>query len=132
MCLVNRARRAHRRRPLRRSKPLARAAARHSLEMVGGGYFSHIGISGDVRRRAIRSGYVRGRSDGLLGETLSWGAGLGATPARLVSALMSSRPHRRTLLSRRYREVGIGFVLGAPATNVGASAATLTLAFGRR
>ena len=132
MCLVNRARRANGRRPLRRSRSLAQAALRHSIDMVAGTYFSHFSASGDVRRRAIRAGYVRRRSTGLLGETLAWGAGSGATPGQLVAGLMSSRSHRRTLLRRRYREIGVGLVLGAPATNVGAAAATLTVALGRR
>ncbi len=133
LCLVNRERRAHRVRPLRRNRPLAKAARRHSAAMVIGKYFSHASPGGDVLSRATRSGYVLRRSrHTLLGETLSWGAGSGATPARLVASFMSSPAHRRTLLSRRFRDLGIGLALGAPATNVADSAATLTLNFGRR
>lgn len=132
LCLVNRKRRAHRVRPLRRSAPLQRAAAQHSAAMVGGKYFSHVGSSGSVLQRAMRTGYVRRSRYALLGETLSWGAGPEATPAQLVASFMGSRSHRRTLLSRRYRDVGIGLALGAPATDVAGSAATLTLNFGRR
>ncbi len=133
LCLVNRARRAHRVPPLRRSKPLAKAAVRHSAAMVGGKYFSHFSFGGaDVRRRATRAGYVRKSRQTILGETLAWGAGPSATPMGLVMLFMSSPPHRATMLSRRYRDLGIGLALGAPATNVADSAATLTLNFGRR
>lgn len=132
ICLVNRARRAHGAAPLRRSKRLTRAAAQHSAAMVGGKFFSHRSSTGDVRRRAVRAGYLRSRRQGWVAETLSWGAGAGATPAHLVAAFMGSRSHRRTLLSRRFRHVGVGLALGAPRANVGDDAATLTIDLGRR
>ena len=65
------------------------------------------------------------------GETLAWGTGAAqATPAARVSAWMRSRPHRRLLLSRGFREVGVGIAAGAP----DGSRAGLTYAaeFGRR
>ena len=132
LCLVNRERRARQLPPLRRSRPLAKAARRHSADMVGRKYFSHFSSGGDVRRRAIRSGYVRRSRRALLGETLAWGAGSTASPQGLVALFMSSSPHRRTLLSRRYRDLGVGLALGAPASDVDGSATTLTIAFGRR
>lgn len=132
LCLVNRERRALRRAPLRRSRPLARAAVRHSVWIIRRRSFSHSGSKGDVLRRAQRTGYVRrGSRRVLLGETLAWGAGPDATPAALVASFMGSRAHRRTLLNKRYRDVGIGLALGAPAA-VAEHAATLTLDLGRR
>lgn len=132
LCLVNRERRALRRAPLRRSRPLARAAVQHSVWIIRRKSFSHSGSKGDVLRRARRTGYVRRRSGRLLlGETLAWGAGQDATPAALVASFMGSRAHRRTLIDKRYRDVGIGMALGAP-TSVTEHAATLTLDLGRR
>lgn len=132
MCLVNRERRAHGKPVLRGSRSLARAALQHSAAMVGGRYFSHFNASGGVQRRAIRSGYARRPSQTSLGETLSWGAGPAANPARFVAMLMGSPPHRRTMLSRRFRDIGVGLALGAPTARTSGSAATLTLVLGRR
>jgi len=131
-CLVNRERALHNVRKLRGSKRLRRAAARHSAAMVSRGYFGHRTPQGDdVRQRARRTGYVRPQRSALLGETLAWGSGPLASPAELVASFMSSTPHRRTMLSSRYRDLGIGLALGAP-TPVVDAAATLTLNFGRR
>lgn len=132
LCLVNRERRAQRAPRLRRNKPLARAAREHSRALVEGKYFSHFSADGDLLRRISRVGYLRRHRDALLGETLTWGVAEGATPERLVAAFMASPPHRRTLLRRHFRDIGIGLALGAPATEVTDTAATLTLNFGRR
>lgn len=132
LCLVNQERGTHGVAVLHTSKRLARAAARHSAAMVARGYFGHrFPGSSELRQRARRTGYVQARSSPLLGETLAWGCGLSASPAELVMSFMNSPPHRRTMLSRRYRDLGIGFALGAPVA-VADQAAMLTLNFGRR
>lgn len=132
-CLANRARSEHGLRALRRSTPLTRAATAHSADMVAAGFFSHVGSDGaDVRRRAIRAGYLRRSRQNAIGETLGWGAGSYATPSELFAALMRSEPHRRAILDARFRDIGAGVATGAPGMSVGMPAATVTLVLGRR
>lgn len=133
LCLVNRERAARRIAILRVSPSLARAAARYSTSMVQLQYFAHRSPAGDdVRQRAARTGYLRHGRATLLGETLAWGMDAMATPTGLVTAFMRSPGHRRTMLSRRYRDIGVGIALGAPAPDATGNAATLTIDFGRR
>ncbi|MEY2513542.1 MAG: hypothetical protein QOJ89_900 [bacterium] len=133
LCTVNRVRAIHGASALRASRPLTSAATAHSAEMVARSYFSHASPDGSgVRHRAIRSGYVRSSHKTLLDETIAWGSGKFASPNQLVESFLESAPHRRALLGRAYRDLGIGLVLGAPDRNAGGPAATLTLDFGRR
>ena len=128
MCLVNGERAERGLAPLRASRTLARSARAHSLDMVRRRYFSHISSGGAnvcVRRMGYRAGGCR------VGETIAWGTGELSTPAELVASFMTSAGHRRILLERRYRELGVGLALGAPVDGVG-DGATLTLDFGRR
>ena len=132
LCLVNDTRAARGLAPVRLSRLLDRAAEAHSRDMVARQFFSHVTPGGmDARQRIVRAGYVPRQGAGPLGETIAWGTEDYGTPAELVRTFMSSTGHRRVLLDRRYRDVGVGFVLGAPVAGVG-SGATLTLTFGRR
>ena len=132
LCLVNDERTRRGLAALRTSRPLTRSARRHSRDMVARRYFSHVSPTGEnARRRILRTGYLRKRSGSRVGETIAWGAAARSTPADLVRSFMSSGGHRRVLLDRRYRDVGIGFVLGAPVPGMDGGA-TLTLDFGRR
>ena len=46
---------------------------------------------------------------------------------------MASPPHRQNILNGRFREIGIGVVVGAPRRNVfGLPAATYATSFGSR
>jgi uncharacterized protein YkwD len=131
LCLVNRERRTHRRPGLRASAQLATAATQQSAEMVANKYFSHMSpTSGSLRERVERSGYAAPPGT-LIGETLGWAAGEFATPRQMVAAFLESPVHRRTMLNRSFREVGVGLVLGAPVPDVAMAAATATLDFGR-
>jgi len=133
LCVVNGMRAPHRAPALRLSNPLTSAATSHSAEMVTRRYFSHVGLDGSgVRRRVARTGYILHSRGTLVDETIAWGTGAMGTPAQLVEAFMESPLHRRTVLDRRYRDVGVGLVLGAPESGVGGAATTLTLDFGRR
>jgi uncharacterized protein YkwD len=131
LCVVNSERARHGVRPLRASRLLDRAAQRHSGDMVARRYFSHVSPNGkNVRQRVVRTGYLRHRPGGRIGETIAWGADRQATPADLVGSFMNSPAHRPLLLDRRFREIGVGLALGAPVA--GMDGATLTLNFGRR
>jgi uncharacterized protein YkwD len=56
------------------------------------------------------AGY-RGR---FAGEVLAWGQGRDASPRAAVRSWLHSPPHRRVLLGRSYRDVGVGVALGSP------------------
>lgn len=135
LCLVNGERAARGLAPVSASRELTRSAQRHSRDMVARRYFSHVSPSGaNVQQRARRTGYVGSRRHAKVGETIAWGSESLATPAELVKAFMRSPGHRRILLDRGFRDVGIGFVLGAPVDAIDGvdDSATLTLDFGRR
>jgi uncharacterized protein YkwD len=131
LCVVNGERAMHGVRPLRASRLLHRSAQRHSRDMVARRYFAHVSPNGmNARQRIVRTGYLRHRPGGRIGETIAWGADRQATPADLVRSFMNSPAHRPLLLDRRFREIGVGLALGAPVA--GMDGATLTLDFGRR
>jgi uncharacterized protein YkwD len=133
LCLVNGERAQHGLRPVRASGALTRSAQEHSRDMVQRGYFSHVTPGGEnPRQRVVHSGYARKRGARKVGETIAWGSGGRGTPAELVRLFMESAPHRRIVLDRRFRDVGIGIVPATPVTNVAGTGVTLTIDFGRR
>lgn len=132
LCLLNRVRARHGLPQLRLSPKLSRAARRHSRDMVRHRYFQHNsrdGRSPFTRMRATR--YVPRGASWTLGENIGWGSGPLAQPIALVRAWMHSPPHRANILSRRFRDVGIGIAPGAPVDTRGRSGATYTTDFGR-
>lgn len=131
-CLVNRERTSRGLSALRPSAKLAGAAIGHSDDMVAKKRFSHTGSDGSsLRKRLARAGYLRRSRAATIGETLAWGVGPYATPAQILESFLASPQHRRTLLYRRFREVGVGLVLGSPEKGLD-SGVTATLDFGRR
>jgi len=131
-CLVNRERTSRGLSALRPSSALAGAAIKHSDDMVAKKRFSHTGSDGSsLRTRLARAGYLRRSRAATIGETLAWGVGPYATPAQILESFLESPEHRRTLLFRRFREVGVGLVLGSPEKGLD-SGVTATLDFGRR
>ena len=79
---INADRAAHGLRALRPSRLLRYAAKRHSNDMLIRDYFTHTAPGGGtLYDRIVRSGFVRGYS-WEAGETLAWGTGSLATPAR--------------------------------------------------
>jgi uncharacterized protein YkwD len=100
--------------------------------MVRRRYFSHFSPSGDSYiDRIRRTGYMRGAWDWRVGENLAYEWGENATPAAIVRAWMRSPDHRANLLSRRYREIGVGVARGTP-TGVVFEARTYDTTFGAR
>jgi uncharacterized protein YkwD len=116
---------------LRRARSLDRAAVRHARDMVARGYFSHTSPEGaDVLDRVRQSRYLRGWAGYRLGEVLGWGTGSLGSPGAIVKAWLDSPGHRRLVLKRSFRDVGIGVVGGYP---FGAAAgATYAVVLGRR
>jgi uncharacterized protein YkwD len=132
LCLLNRQRAAHDRRKLRPNRRLARAARAHARDMVRRDYFSHTAPGGvSFVDRILRQDYVRPRQGWALGENLAWGSYRLATPKAIVRSWMRSPGHRANILSRRFREIGIGVVRGAPQPGT-EHAATYATSFGTR
>jgi uncharacterized protein YkwD len=115
VCEVNRERRTRGVPALDERPRLARAASRYAATMVAQGFFSHSGPDGATVGDRIRAaGYVHPRDGWIAGEALAWGWGDQATPAATVRAWMASPSHRRLLLRRDYRHIGVGVAPGAP------------------
>lgn len=133
LCLINAERRRRGMRGLRLNRRLGKAARRHARDMTRRGYFSHDSLDGRTFvDRIMRTRYVRGRrGNWVLGENLAWGSGRRATPRAIVRAWMRSRGHRRNILNRRFREIGVAFVRDAPVGDA-RRAATFVTEFGRR
>jgi uncharacterized protein YkwD len=115
LCLMNRVRAHFGLRALHTNRCLHRVAARHAHDMVNRRYFAHTTPNGwDPGRRARASGYVPRRAAWLVGENIAWGVAGAARPAWVLRAWMHSSPHRHNLLSRHFRDVGIGVARGVP------------------
>jgi uncharacterized protein YkwD len=115
LCLINAERAERGMRPLKLSRRLSRAARGHAGDMVRRNYFSHDSLSGSSFVDRIRhTGYLSGRGAWIVGENLAWGGGDRSSPESIVRAWMDSPGHRANILQRRFRQIGIGLVLGAP------------------
>lgn len=131
---MNEIRRSRGLRPLRLNTRLRSAAEFHSGDMGRRGYFEHDSISGTPFWRRIERFYPsRGFRSWTVGENLLWGTGTyGAGFA--IREWMNSPPHRANLLSRDWREVGIGAVhfMNAPGEYRGRAVTIVTADFGAR
>lgn len=125
LCLLNVERRRYGLRALKPSMKLRQASERHSIGMVRSHTFQH----GDFMGRIEQTGYLASAAVWTVGENLAWGGGTVAAPASIVDMWMHSPGHRANILSRGYREVGIGIVNGTPN---GVPGSTYTTDFGRR
>jgi uncharacterized protein YkwD len=131
---MNAVRRSHGLRALRMSRRLRTAAVFHSKDMGRRGYFEHDSVTGTPFWRRIERFYPsRGFSSWTVGENLLWGSNTyDATFA--VREWMESPPHRQNILSRDWREVGIGAVFfgRAPGEFGGRPVTIVTADFGFR
>jgi uncharacterized protein YkwD len=127
---LNAARAAHGVAPLLLDPLLARAARRHSREMVQRRFFAH-DSPGGVRfsTRIAATGWMRRHRRWHVGETLAWGWGVRAAPTAIIDAWLRSPSHRRIALGSGYRRVGIGIVRGTPVAGTPAGL-TYTADFG--
>ena len=126
LCLVNQQRTAQGLKALRNSRPLRRAATRHSKDMIARRYFDHEGPKGPgLATRLQKVNYWPATAS----ENLGAAEGAFATPAVMVDAWMHSSSHRTNILTAKFRQAGLGIVPGTPQ---GGGGATYTAAFGRR
>jgi|SRR5262245_2923365 len=96
-------------RPLRLSRGLTAAASYHSRQMGSLGFFEHESPNGAPFWRRIQRFYPVHRGYWSVGENLFWESP--ETTARsAVHEWMDSPPHRQNILTREWREIGIGAV----------------------
>jgi uncharacterized protein YkwD len=134
LCLMNAERTARGLGRLQAEPLLARVATSYARQMVRGQFFDHTSPGGSTMLARIRAtSYLRDVSSWSVGENLAWGSGSLATPRAMVRAWMQSADHRANLLDRRFADVGIGVVAGAPiALDPGELGGTYVTDFGRR
>jgi uncharacterized protein YkwD len=128
-CLINKARRQNGARRLAVDPRLASAARGHSAAMDASNFFSHDG-DGSMIDRVRASGYLAGASTWMVGENICWGSGRQGSPKATVARWMASPGHRSTMLSPRFRDIGVGVAIGSPVAGGGANAAIYTADFG--
>jgi len=131
---INQIRRGHGLRPLRSNSRLAAAADYHSRDMARKGYFEHDSANGTAFWRRIERFYSsRGFRSWTVGENLLWATDTYGAPFA-VREWMNSPPHRENILSRDWREVGIGAVSvpAAPGAFHGRAVTIVTADFGSR
>jgi uncharacterized protein YkwD len=106
--LINKQRARHGLRALKTDGSLITVARAHSRDMIKRNYFSHRSKTGtDPGDRIARAG-----GTGAIGEDLAWGTGSYASPSAIVKLWLNSPPHRRVLLAKDLRYVGIGRASG--------------------
>jgi uncharacterized protein YkwD len=119
-CLVNTTRAEHGLRPLRPNARLNAAADRQSADMVARGYFAHVTPEGKtVADRLREAGYLGRSQDWVVGEDIGWGTSTLSSAAAIFEAWMHSPPHRRVILGREFRQIGIGVARGVPVPGQG-------------
>jgi uncharacterized protein YkwD len=125
LCLLNNERASRGLGKLRADSKLRRAADRHAGDMVAKRYFDHDSRTGaSFVTRIKRTGWTRSRRSWTLGENIGYGSGSYATPKAMVQGWMNSSGHRKNILARQFRMIGIGVANGAPTGGSGATYAT--------
>jgi uncharacterized protein YkwD len=112
LALVNKQRAKYHLTQLRVNTRLTYAARAHSAEMGAEKYFSHSSASGEKwSSRIIRYGYTqKGFSYWRAGENIYYGSGLNSSPCLVIKAWMASKAHRAVILTKAFRDIGIGAV----------------------
>jgi uncharacterized protein YkwD len=131
LCKLNAERARHGLPRLKLNRKLSTAARRHARDMVRRDYFAHDSLGGGTFvDRIRRSGYLKGARSWSVGENLAWGSHERSAPRAITAMWMNSAGHRANILSPAFREVGIGFAIGAPGAS--GPAATYATEFGTK
>lgn len=100
--LVNRERKRKEAEPLVLDRELSRVAQKHAEDMVKRGYFSHESPEGGTMSTRLKDAEI---SYGYAGENIAKGY---ATPREVMEGWMDSPGHRRNILYKPFRKIGIG------------------------
>ena len=125
---INAIRRDHKLSPLRANAHLRTAAMAHARDMLRRRYFAHDGWSDEIKQ----SGYLGAHGSFSIGQNIAWGRYQCGAPRGIVYTWMHSPPHRRVILTARFKDVGVAVVEGAPLASVKGPAATYVADFGVR
>jgi uncharacterized protein YkwD len=132
---LNRVRAARGLRPLRPTASLAAAARRHSSQMGRRGFFAHESADGTPFWRRIERFYgPRGFRSWEVGENIFWRSPASTAAISVVRSWLASPSHRANVLSRAWRDVGVGAVSlpSAPGVYGGSPVTIVTVDFGKR
>jgi uncharacterized protein YkwD len=129
---INAVRRQHGLTSLRSNARLRAAADVHSAAMATRGFFAHESADGSPFWKRVQRHYTR-RSYWSVGENLLWSSP-DVDAAVAVQRWMASPPHRRNLLTPRWREIGLSAVHApaAPGVYGGRPVTIVTADFGVR
>jgi uncharacterized protein YkwD len=113
---------------------LVDSARAHSAEMGLLKYFDHNSPTGETwGARIANHGYTRqGFRVWKAGENIAWGAGLYSSPVAIVDQWMHSAAHRAVVLTKDFRDVGVGAVSCNGYGSVDGMVWFFTLDLGRR
>ena len=131
---INSLRRQHGLAPLRLNVRLRAAADAHSAAMANRGFFSHESPDGTIFWKRVARFYPKGsRSYWSVGENLLWSSP-DVDPAAALRMWLGSPPHRKNLLTSRWREIGLSaiHVTAGPGVFNNAPVTVLTADFGVR
>jgi uncharacterized protein YkwD len=130
---INQLRRSRGLAAVRLSVALRRAADSHSAAMATRGFFAHESADGTAFWQRVARFYPRRSGGWSVGENLLWSSpdvdGAGA-----LRMWLNSPPHRKILLTPRWREVGLSAVhaVSAPGVYRGLEVTVVTADFGVR
>jgi len=131
LCLINKQRRRHGARPLKRQRQQAKAAGKHNRRMVRRRCFSHqCPGESDLTKRLVKARYLPCGCSWGIAENIAYGSGGLGSPRKIVAAWMHSSEHRANILNRSYEHIGIAVASGTPASGRGSDGATYTTDFG--
>jgi uncharacterized protein YkwD len=131
---LNKVRAGHDLASLRINAKLVDSARSHSADMGKKQYFEHNSPSGETwSQRIVHHGYTReGYRTWKAGENIAWGAGLYSSPVAIVDSWMRSPMHRAVILTKDFRDLGVGAVSSDGYGSVGGTVWFFTLDLGRR
>jgi uncharacterized protein YkwD len=107
------------------------AALAHTAKMLATRCFAHTCRGEpDLARRLQRAGFPGCNCFWKAAENIAYGQRENSTPNAVVSAWMKSKEHRRALLTRRFKQIGIGILPGMPKAPLSLDSATFTIELG--
>lgn len=107
-CLINRERTKRGLKRLKYNEPLQNSSAWQAQDMLDHAYFDHQRSGGpEFVDRILKFGYADDADGYLLGENIAWASSPIATPKKMVKLWMDSKPHRRNILTKAFRDQGL-------------------------
>jgi uncharacterized protein YkwD len=116
LCLINQVRRAYGLHPLRSNRELRKLAASQVHDMVNWDYFTDDRPPGLTPMALVSETHYTSHATSVsVGQNIGWGTGEYATAAAMVAAWIASPGHLENIITREYREVGVGVTPAVPA-----------------